>query len=314
LEVLIPGWGRPAEQPSATYALRPSGESFPIEATLSTTTYEAERLTTVIVRDITDRKRVEDERLQLLASERSARAQAEAALHQRDEFLSVAAHELKTPVANLRAYAEMMLLRLDQEQPDLRRLHQVLERVGQQSEKLGRLVSQLLDLASLEAGQFKIDRKAVDLGALAQTVLEAAQSQTSRHTLQLDVQSAVIAEVDALRVEQVLTNLVDNALKYSPDGGVIAVEITAPDVGSVQLAVRDHGVGIAPEMLGGLFGRFFRAHDQDYASGLGLGLYISRQIVELHNGEIRAEFPPNGGVRMVVVLPAVVRRDARHAA
>ena len=112
-----------------------------------------------------------------------------------------------------------------------------------------------------------------------------------------------MASVDPVRFEQVIANLLDNAIKYSPDGGPIELELTRPSAASVQLAVRDHGLGIAPERRSQIFDRFYQAHGEGYRSGMGLGLYISRQIVELHGGELWAEFPPDGGSRFVVRLP-----------
>jgi signal transduction histidine kinase len=115
-----------------------------------------------------------------------------------------------------------------------------------------------------------------------------------------------MADVDALRVEQVLSNLLDNAVKLSPDGGPIDVCLTQRATFSVELSVRDHGLGIPPEKREQIFERFYQAHGHDHRSGLGLGLYISRQMVELHGGEMRAEFPPDGGSRFVVRLPLAV--------
>jgi signal transduction histidine kinase len=114
--------------------------------------------------------------------------------------------------------------------------------------------------------------------------------------------------VDPLRLEQVVTNLLDNAVKYSPNGGAIKVTLAlrrARDTAAdwAELSVRDYGLGIPPEQRGQIFERFYQAHGNGHKSGLGLGLYISRQIVELHGGEICAEFPPDGGTRFVVRLP-----------
>jgi signal transduction histidine kinase len=116
----------------------------------------------------------------------------------------------------------------------------------------------------------------------------------------------LLALVDPLRIEQVLTNLLDNAIKYSPHGGSVEVEAavrpSAPD--AVEVSVRDHGLGIPPSRRGQIFERFYQAEAAGtYAAGMGLGLYISRQIVDLHGGCIAAEFPDDGGTRFVVTLP-----------
>jgi signal transduction histidine kinase len=109
--------------------------------------------------------------------------------------------------------------------------------------------------------------------------------------------------VDALRLEQVLTNLLDNAIKYSPDGGQVDVDVSALSPDSVRLTVRDHGLGIPQESRAHVFEQFFRAHQTDYRSGMGIGLYVSQQIVDLHGGRITLESPVDGGTRIVVVLP-----------
>ena len=114
----------------------------------------------------------------------------------------------------------------------------------------------------------------------------------------------VLAVVDPLRLEQVLTNLVDNAIKYSPRGGPIEVELSTPDPDTLHLAVRDHGVGIPPESRPRIFDRFYQVDPVlQHSSGMGLGLYISQQIVALHGGRIEVEAPPDGGTRVIVRLP-----------
>jgi two-component system, OmpR family, sensor histidine kinase VicK len=113
----------------------------------------------------------------------------------------------------------------------------------------------------------------------------------------------LMATVDPLRLEQVLVNLIDNAMKYSPEGGSIAVGINVHDPETVQITVRDHGLGIPPERRERIFDRFFQAHLETHRSGMGLGLYISREIVRQHGGDLTAEFPADGGSCFVISLP-----------
>jgi signal transduction histidine kinase len=249
-----------------------------------------------IARDITDRKRAE--------AEQAARAEAEAALRLRDEFLSVAAHELKTPITSLRGFAELLLEQFGQpEGPDPERARRALRTIDRQSLTLARLVGQLLDVARIGAGRLALECGPTDVAGLAQRAVAAAQARTLTHSLHLDAPPSLPAQIDPLRIEQVLVNLLDNAIKYSPGGGRIDVTVNIPDPFTVRVTVRDRGLGIPPESRARIFEHSYQAHAQSHQSGLGLGLYISRQIVELHGGRITAQFPTDGGTRMVVDLP-----------
>jgi signal transduction histidine kinase len=178
-----------------------------------------------------------------------------------------------------------------------------LRSITTQGDRLGRLLGQLLDISRLEAGKLRLESAPVDLCDLLDGIVRMAEPWRERHAITVERPDSLRARVDSLRLEQVLTNLLDNAVKYSPDGGSIELVLRLVDTGLAELSVRDHGLGIPPDRRAGIFERYYQAHSEGYRSGLGLGLYISRQIVELHGGEIRAEFPPDGGTRMVVRLP-----------
>lgn len=240
------------------------------------------------------------------AMEQHARAEAEAAVRARDEFLSVAAHELKTPVTTLLASAQLMQRYAQRGTPlEPDRVRERFMLVGQQAARLSRLVSELLDISRLEARRIELECTPTDLGVLIQEVARSVHANPTMHQIQIHgPREPIIASVDPLRIEQVVTNLVDNAIRFSPYGGTIEIEVSAGADGSVRLAVRDHGIGIPYEKRAGLFDRFYQAHGADHRSGMGLGLYICRQIVDLHRGAIDAEFPPDGGTRFVVNLPA----------
>jgi signal transduction histidine kinase len=229
--------------------------------------------------------------------------EARRAVQMRDEFLSVAAHELKTPVTTLLGFSQLLLSQLSQKGVlDDRVVGQAIRAVERGSNRMSRLVSQILDVSRLDGGRLVLDRQITDLAALVQGLATAMQTTTRRHTLLVRAPVRVPALVDPLRLEQVVTNLLDNAIKYSPQGGEIEVELVQPSPGMARLAVTDHGIGILPERQQHIFERFYQAHEGDHASGMGLGLYISRQIVELHGGSIKPEFPPDGGTRFVIDL------------
>jgi signal transduction histidine kinase len=147
---------------------------------------------------------------------------------------------------------------------------------------------------------------------MAERVVAAFTDRTTRHTFALTARPSLVADVDADGMERVLSNLLDNALKYSPDGGQIDIEVSSAEHKRFRISVRDHGIGIPPEKRDAIFERFYQAHAADYRSGLGLGLYITQQIVALHDGTIDFESPEDGGTRFVVLAPvkAVVKVKA----
>lgn len=231
-------------------------------------------------------------------------AQAREAVQLRDEFLSIAAHELKTPMTGLRGSAQLLLRLFDQfGAPSDERILRRLTVINQQSAKMSRLVDQLLDVTRIEAGRLTLDRAATDVVAVVQGIAAAAQARGDRHVITVQAEGHLIASVDALRLEQVVTNLLDNAIRYSPSGGPIDVVVRSSASKQVTIAVTDHGIGIPPEHRSRVFDRFYQAHAGRHLGGMGLGLYISREIVELHGGTLDAEFPFEGGTRFVVRLP-----------
>ncbi len=146
----------------------------------------------------------------------------------------------------------------------------------------------------------------MDVAQLVRGVVCATQVRTTRHTFAVRSPAELRGCVDPLRLEQVVANVLDNAIKYSPAGGPIDVSVEPWEGEGVRLAVRDRGLGIPPEKRHRVFERFYRAHDEADAPGalgLGLGLYISREIVERHGGSIAVDAPADGGTRLVVTLP-----------
>jgi signal transduction histidine kinase len=262
-------------------------------------------------------RRVEERTAALEAStarEREARLAAEAAAQARDEFLSVAAHELKTPLTGLRATAQIVARRLqkgDIAAPQW--LSDGLRTIDQQTDRLARLIGQLLDISRLDQNKLEMDRTPTDLGALAERLVEMFRARTSKHPIALTTQPDVVAEVDPMAIEQVLSNLLDNAIKYSPDGGQVDVLVALEDTGQARVAVRDHGIGIPPAKRKAIFDRFYQAHAEDHRSGLGLGLYISQRIIGLHGGRIMVEFPTDGGTRFVVEVPVQMKEGVMPA-
>jgi signal transduction histidine kinase len=231
-----------------------------------------------------------------------ALAASREALQIREEFLSIAAHELKTPVAALRLHAQLALRRLDGVgEVDLAMIRAALNRIDIQSHKLAGLTDQLLDAARLERGALSLVRRWIDLRDVVNEV-RAAPPHRDRIVGSMPSVPQLVW-VDQVRLEQVLTNLVDNAAKFSPDNERIEITLEAVGDTATRLSVEDHGLGIPLAHRARIFERFYQAHAESHRSGLGLGLYISKQIVDMHDGLMRVEFPSRGGTRFVVDLP-----------
>jgi signal transduction histidine kinase len=174
--------------------------------------------------------------------------------------------------------------------------------IESQARRLGHLVSQLLDVSRVQAGRLMLDRRPTDLAELTRSVVSHLGEQDEAARIVVRGAEHALASVDPLRIEQVLTNLLTNALKYGPRERPIMVDVQ-PEDSCLSISVRDYGPGIPRQRRRGLFDRFYQARAGDHRSGMGLGLYISRQIVEQHGGRIEAEFPRDGGTRLVVMLP-----------
>jgi two-component system, OmpR family, phosphate regulon sensor histidine kinase PhoR len=225
-------------------------------------------------------------------------------------FLSIAAHELKTPLTSIAGYAQMLGRWLrDGGKNDAERLEHSVSSIVTQTEKLSRLVTQLLDVSRLQDGQLRLAPTRVDLAALAREIADAARGWSAQHAIVVDSPASLHATVDPLRLEQVVTNLLENAMKFSAQDGVIELSLRKIMTGEIQLSVRDYGIGIPTERRSRIFQRCYQAHSQDGLvcsgrSGMGIGLFVSRQIVTMHGGSISAEFPADGGTRFIVRLPS----------
>ena len=227
--------------------------------------------------------------------------EAREAIRARDEFLSVASHELNTPLATLTLQLDEILLRARNNERELPDRGVVLAR--RQVERLSRLVSNLLDVSRITSEQIQLRIAEVDLSAITREVLDqfAAEMARAGCATEIDASKPVMGRWDPLRIEQVIANLLSNACKYGA-GKPIRVEVGMAGE-RARLSVRDHGIGIAPADRERIFERFERAASARHYGGLGLGLYITRQVVEAHGGTIWVASHAGAGSTFSVELP-----------
>lgn len=233
-------------------------------------------------------------------------ARLQAAVRSRDDFLSVASHELRTPVTTLGLQLESLRRGLARGDLALERQLGRLDMALKQTRRLDHLVSELLDITRMTAGRLSLNVTHVDLGAVARAVVERFEdaARAAGTPITLSAPAPVCGRWDELRMDQVLTNLLSNAIKYGR-GQPVDVRVGVERDRAV-VRVEDRGAGIPEEALESIFERFERAPGAGATPGLGLGLWIVRQIVERHGGEVHAESHPGGGSTFTVSLPLEV--------
>lgn len=238
-------------------------------------------------------------------TERAEQALAEAnrSLALREDFLSVASHELRTPLTSLKSHLHLARRRLGRDAPTDEIDHALREADGQ-ANRLRTLIDDLLDVSRIAGGHFTFEREPLALGELAERIVETARALEPERRITLtvpDVDPVVVA--DGRRLEQVLVNLLENAVKYSPRDRSVQVTL-AVEEGSAALSVRDEGFGIPPEDQPQIFDRFYRARDVNKnIAGLGLGLYIAQEIVRAHDGTLTVESTLGEGSTFTIRLP-----------
>jgi PAS domain S-box-containing protein len=282
-----------------TFHRRKDGSVFPVEVSSRGETLEDSRYLLSIIRDITERKRADEERERLLVTTQQA-------LATREEFLWVASHELRTPLTIVSLQLHQLRRSIDRGDPT-DRLTASTEAALSHVERLSALVQRLLDASQLENGP-RLDVAEVELAEVTRNAVERVRAQVEAIGIEITVDVPVVRGLwDSVRIEQVLINLLSNALKY---GLRQPISVSARvDVDLVHIEVRDHGIGLAPSETDRIFGKFERAVSTAHYGGLGLGLYISRQLVEAHRGWIEVESAPGRGSTFRVTLPLGGPRD-----
>jgi signal transduction histidine kinase len=222
------------------------------------------------------------------------------ALQVKDQFLSIVSHELRTPLTTIKGYAQMLRRKLEDSPDDQRFANNIDAQVG----RLSRLVDDLLDVTRFSRGQFELTVERTDIRSILEDVVARFRLVAANHTFRLELDSGNFeGDWDRDRLEQVMNNLVGNAVKYSPSGGEIVIS-TRHEANQLIVAVRDQGVGIPKADQQHLFDRFFRGSAENTdIKGMGLGLYVSQRIVEAHGGEIGATSVPGAGSEFFFTLP-----------
>lgn len=267
--------------------------------------------------DVTERREIELAREELLQSERAARSAAENMARLKDEFLATLSHELRTPLTTILGWSELLLQRVDNTSPLYKGLNVIANSAGAQK----RLISDMLDLSSMLLGKVQLEVEILDLRDLLGEAIGAqelvAEGKALDVSLQLPEQPSLVLG-DATRLQQVLWNLLSNAIKFTPAEGRIDLQLQA-DGNHWVITVRDTGDGIAPEFLNHLFSRFRQADGTTTRrhGGLGLGLAIVQQLVELHGGTVAAASEGHGHgatftVRLPQHIPDAERRPLRE--
>lgn len=257
-----------------------------------------------LVEDITARRRLEHEREVLLEREHEARVDAEELVQVRDDFIAVASHELRTPLSALKLQLELIPQILGPTAfPGKERFEALVRRSLRQLERFVGLVNELLDISRARDASIVLERKGVNLSRLVASVIEQhrSESQAAGCIVTADLVDAVDGQWDPIRLEQVVVNLFINAIKYGA-GKPIEIEVRS-DPDTAWLVVRDHGIGVRPEDRERIFERFGRAVPVTHYRGLGLGLYITHQIVRAHGGRIVLDSEPGQGSTFTIELP-----------
>jgi PAS domain S-box-containing protein len=290
--------------------LRLDGSRVPVEAAAAVVPWQAARGILVILRDVSERKKAEEEKTQLLASERFARSTAEKASHMKEEFLATLSHELRTPLNAILGWSQILITgRLTGSE-----LIQGLETIDRNARAQTKLVEDLLDMSAIMSGKLRLDVQRLEpisfIEAAIGTIKPVAEAKGIRLETQLDPRAGSV-EGDANRLQQVVWNLLTNAVKFTPEEGTVKVVLKR--VGPhIEMTVCDTGQGISEDFLSYVFDRFRQADatTRRKHSGLGLGLAIVKQLVELHGGSVSAFSRGEGqGATFTVRLPRALAPD-----
>jgi len=259
-------------------------------------------LAVAIATDVTERKRFEQERADLLARERKARLDAESAVRTRDQVLAVVSHDLGNPLSAVRMSAELILRRAHEWEE--RRIIRHAETIRRSTSRMMHLITDLVEMAAIDTGRFQVDPKPVDLQKFVAEVVQSQEPLALEKNVRIVVETSATDErvcIDRNRMLQVFSNLLGNAFKYSSTGDTVTLRVFL-ESDRVQFEVSDQGPGIPQEEIGYVFEPYWTKERKGQA-GTGIGLFIAKGIVDAHGGTIRVESEPDRGTTFFVSLP-----------
>jgi len=278
-------------------ALHKCGHEFYVNLSISNVKIQGDWLFIAFLSDISERKKTEE----ALIHKEAELLQARLLEEKKNEFLSIASHELKTPLTTLKAYASMALAISKDKCQDT--VGNYLFKIDQYCNKLTFLINELLDVSRIHAGKLILNHTEVSTDLFLPDVLNSMQQITGMHRIILEQNHPAKVHMDPLRLEQVITNIISNAAKYSPGGEKIIVN-SIKNYDEIIISFRDFGIGIPQEKLYKIFDRFYRVDEESNKfSGLGIGLFVSSEIVKQHGGKIWATANEDGGSTFYFTLP-----------
>ena len=287
-------------------ARRRDGSGFPVEVSLSPSGSGEDFRVTAIVRDVSDRKRVEDQLREANIELEKRNQEVEQANRLKSEFLASMSHELRTPLHTIIGFTE--LLKEELEGPLNGKQHRFLHHVHQDSLHLLALINDVLDLSKIEAGRMELDRETMEARKVIRDAMEAILPLADAKGLVLEDRTVepILINADPRRFREILNNLLGNAVKFTPEGGSIQIETAAPGDGLVAFTVTDTGLGIAPEFHEAIFDKFRQVNltTRGVREGTGLGLAIVKRLVEMHGGAVSLESAPGKGSSFTFTMPA----------
>jgi signal transduction histidine kinase len=293
--ILLTGQG---DQQTDVEAMRAGASDYLIKGELNISLLERS------IRYSLEQKRNEQERLQLILAQ-EARAQAEDANRQKDDFLAMVSHEIRTPLNAMLGWIQILQLHKN----DAETVNKAIEAIERSAKLQSKFIEDLLDITRIGNNSLQLEKQAIGLGALIEASITAIRPAAEAKNINLEIVrdgSDILVHADSERLQQVVNNLLTNAVKFTPKSGQVSITLAKKET-DAEIIVKDSGIGITPEFMPYVFDRYRQAESRvTRKGGLGLGLAISHRIVDLHGGSINAESDgENQGATFIVRLPLV---------